>query len=71
MHTGDTWSPVVTTCTTYCNIQNLHILHALFVFRVMVPVNSDYFLKQRNRLVFVMEIACVLCEVRTEFLRMV
>jgi len=40
---------------------------SLLVFRVMAPVNSDYFLKRHNRL----EIACVLGEVRTEFLLMV
>lgn len=37
------------------------------MFRIIHTVNSDYFLKQHNWSVFIMETQLLLCEVQTEF----
>jgi hypothetical protein len=37
----------------------------------ILSVNSDYFLQQRNKLMFIMMAVCVLFEVRTQFLNII
>ena len=52
---------MVTVCATRFHIQRLYI-------SVIVATNSNYYPVQRNWLVFLMEVGCVLCEIRCEFL---
>jgi hypothetical protein len=56
---------VVSICTTFFNVKNLHILPTECV---ILTLKSDYFLNAINWLVFVIETQCVDCEVRTKFL---
>jgi hypothetical protein len=54
-------------CTTGFNIQQLLVLltDCIYVFRMVLTINSDYFLKQHNQSIVVMEMCCVFFEVRT------
>jgi hypothetical protein len=45
-----------------------YFLQFVYVFRMILRVNADYFLDSRKRLFFVIKRGCVFFEVRTEIL---
>jgi hypothetical protein len=50
-----------------CNpLKTSDILDCVYGFRIILRVNSDYFLKQ-TQFILAMETRCVLFEVKTEF----
>jgi hypothetical protein len=55
---------VITTCTTYFNVKLLRILptECLYMFYVILRVNSDVSLNISNQLIFVIETSCVFVE---------
>jgi hypothetical protein len=64
-----TYSPVVNTVDTYCDIKKVCILpiQHIYVFRMIlleVPITS---LNNINQLVLIIDTDCVVCEVGTEF----
>jgi hypothetical protein len=61
-------SAVLNVCTIGFNIVVLCIFptQCIYVCHAILIINNDYFLKQQNRLVFVIEKKCLLCEVETE-----
>jgi hypothetical protein len=57
-------------CTTCFNIQQLCVLPTEFIYvpRMIIRINNDYFPHVINQLIFEMEMRCFLFAVGTEFL---
>jgi hypothetical protein len=56
-------------CITCCIIsKSFQYPKILFMFRMTVMCNSDYCLHIIQRLVFIIDVCCVLCDVGTQFL---
>jgi hypothetical protein len=49
--------------------QSVNLEFCIYLFYVILSVNSDYFFKQNNQLFFIK--CCVLIEVRTELLNII
>jgi hypothetical protein len=63
-------SPVITTCTTKCNIKKLQVLltEYIYVLCICLRRNTDSALYNINRLVFISWIKSVYCAVRIQSL---
>lgn len=65
---SDLWSPVVAACwcwhqeALHFALECTHIVHISFNVKTTISINSDY------RLIFVMDMECVLCEVGAKHL---
>lgn len=57
---------MVTLCTTCFNIKDL-FCQRLYVFRIILRINSDYFHKQ-YKVGLVMEMQCISCDAETDLL---
>jgi len=65
-------SLVVTICTTSFNIEKFHVLpiECIYVFGMVLRTTSDISLYSIILLVFITEVECVYCVVRTNALRL-